>query len=356
MATPQGQDESLSRLEREAERSRADLAHTVGELHDRVTPQAIKEDVKDYVHDKSQELYRNVERSARDNPLQAVAIAAGLAYPIFRLVSSIPVPILLVGAGLALAKTSRVDARSSVGAKFRDVKDQVQAKIAEQTESLGQHIREGSEAVKSTAEEAAAQITGTAQRVGSTIMTEAAKLGSRATQVASQTAESARDIASDAATATGETLSSAYHSGVQAASYAGEQVVDITRRSQDRFIEAIERHPLVVGGIGLAIGALIASSLPATRLENLALGESSDGLKAKAGDLAAQGIQAAKTAAGEMYADVAQEAKNQGLTSESVREAGKDVGNKVASAVSRAAGGINPPMKSGDTVPTSNRT
>src|SRR3954466_8778586 len=112
-----GQSNSLDELERDAERTRADLAHTVDELRsrisdtasdirERVSPAAIKQDVKDYVHHTGQQFYQTIETRARENPLQAVAIAAGLAYPIWRIVTSMPAPILLIGAGIALSSRS----------------------------------------------------------------------------------------------------------------------------------------------------------------------------------------------------------------------------------------------------------
>jgi len=96
MAT-RSEGRSLSELEREAEQTRADLIHTVDELHSRVSPPAIKEEMKAYVRDTGNELMHSLERKAHENPLQAVAVAAGLAYPAWRLLANIPAPILLVG-------------------------------------------------------------------------------------------------------------------------------------------------------------------------------------------------------------------------------------------------------------------
>jgi Protein of unknown function (DUF3618) len=95
---------SLSELEREAEHTRADLVDTVDKLHSRVSPQAVKEEVKAYAREASYNLIHNLERRARENPLQTVAVAAGLAYPVWRFLINIPAPILLVGAGLALTQ------------------------------------------------------------------------------------------------------------------------------------------------------------------------------------------------------------------------------------------------------------
>ena len=118
MAT-QAEARSLSEFEREAEHTRADLVHTVDELHNRVSPQAIKEEVKAYIRETRQDFIRNLERRARENPLPTVAVAAGLAYPVWRLLMNIPAPVLLVGAGLALTYGINASGRRLQNGRFR---------------------------------------------------------------------------------------------------------------------------------------------------------------------------------------------------------------------------------------------
>src|SRR6516225_8648112 len=104
----------------QTEATRADLTQTVDQLKssvsdtateiwDRLKPEAIKAEVSGYIKNRGEQLYRDIEESARRNPIQAVAIGASLAYPLMRLVRAIPMPILMVGAGLFLAcsKTGR---------------------------------------------------------------------------------------------------------------------------------------------------------------------------------------------------------------------------------------------------------
>ena len=64
----------------------------------------------------------------------------------------------------------------------------------------------------------------------------------------------------------------------RAGNYAGEGA----SRIADQLSEAFERNPLVVGGIGLMAGALIAALLPASRLEDEWLGGTRDELWRKA--------------------------------------------------------------------------
>jgi hypothetical protein len=58
---------SLSDMERETEHTRADLIHTVDELQSRVSPRAIKEEVKAYARDTGNELIHTLERKARES-------------------------------------------------------------------------------------------------------------------------------------------------------------------------------------------------------------------------------------------------------------------------------------------------
>jgi hypothetical protein len=68
MAT-QAEGRSLSQLERETEHTRAGLIETVDELHNRVSPHAIKAEAKTYVRATGNELIHTLERKARENPL-----------------------------------------------------------------------------------------------------------------------------------------------------------------------------------------------------------------------------------------------------------------------------------------------
>src|ERR1700712_5753010 len=117
MTASLSQGKSLEQLEREAEQNRALLTDTVEELRDRVqdeaselreriSPAHIKAEVGEYVRSTGQAWRDSLEQRARDNPLQTAAIGVGLAYPLWKIARSIPAPLLLVGAGIALTRTS----------------------------------------------------------------------------------------------------------------------------------------------------------------------------------------------------------------------------------------------------------
>src|ERR1044072_1741046 len=94
------------RLTGTVEELRSQVADTATDIKERLSPEAIKTEVKQYVRDSRDQLWHTLERKARDNPLQAVAVGAALAYPALRMMRAIPAPLLLVGAGLLLSRSS----------------------------------------------------------------------------------------------------------------------------------------------------------------------------------------------------------------------------------------------------------
>jgi hypothetical protein len=118
---------SVEELREDSERTREALASTIEELREKVgdtaaelktlvSPTHIKQELKDYVRDERDSLYKSVQRKAQENPLQLAAVGAAIAYPAWGLLRAIPTPLLLISAGLFL--TSKKGQKSA-----RDVTD-----------------------------------------------------------------------------------------------------------------------------------------------------------------------------------------------------------------------------------------
>ncbi len=105
------ENEALHHLEQKAERTRADLISTVDELRQRASPDALKAGTAQYVPDARRGMLTNLRQEANENPLQAIAVGAGLAYPAWRILCNLPAPIFLIGAGVALAGHNLASAR-----------------------------------------------------------------------------------------------------------------------------------------------------------------------------------------------------------------------------------------------------
>src|SRR6195256_4341210 len=128
---------SLQQIRRETEQTRAGLTDTVEQLRtsvaetashirQRISPDAIKAEVSDYIKSRGEQLLNDVTAAARRNPMQAVAVGASVAYPLLRLARAIPVPILMVGAGLFFAGSKTGQAATQKASEVAsDLSDEV---------------------------------------------------------------------------------------------------------------------------------------------------------------------------------------------------------------------------------------
>lgn len=102
-------NKALDDLERDAERDRAELADSVEALRGRLDGSGsglsgmVADRARGYVEDRRSAAVEGVLGRIEDHPLQTVALAAMVAYPVVRIVTKIPAPVLLLGAGVALA-------------------------------------------------------------------------------------------------------------------------------------------------------------------------------------------------------------------------------------------------------------
>jgi len=98
-----------------------------------------------------------------------------------------------------------------------------------------------------------------------------------------------------------------------------ETVISSTQRARG---EVIAKAPLVLAGIGLAIGAAIGAASPSTEVEDATTGESSDALKKETADLAWEQLKKGQAVAERGW---------QSATEEAERETSRVVGSKVKS-------------------------
>ena len=322
---------SLRNLERDAERNRAALIDTVDALQQRLSPSAIKRDVQDYVQHRKDSLLHSLEQKARENPLPTAALAAAAAYPLWSLVTRIPVPLLLVGAGLALTRVSGSggDSEASSG---RGLLDEARERLGDATDAVKENLSELSTAVQRQAQERIASARHAADRL-SDLKTQASEsaenLGSRASEKYSETAEALRGVTGDVASAARNMMST-------------DRLQDAGGKVWSWADDTLSRNPLAVGALGLAIGAVIAAALPATRREDELLGPAADDLKGKAQGIAVAGVETAKDLAKDIYNDAAQAAQEQGLSVEHLTEAAEQIAGKLKTVAANALESQNP--------------
>ena len=96
---------------------------------------------------------------------------------------------------------------------------------------------------------------------------------------------------------------------------------------QDTLADLFARQPLMLGAVGVAIGAAVAASLPASSVENRLMGETSEALKDRAEELWDE----AKSRGSDVASVAIAEAESQGLTPKAVGDVAKEVGARAAS-------------------------
>jgi hypothetical protein len=90
--------------------------------------------------------------------------------------------------------------------------------------------------------------------------------------------------------------------------------------AQLNIADLMNRQPLVLGAIGLGVGAAMAAALPSTAVETELLGQASADLQARARVIVGDVTERAAVLADGVTAAITTEAQAQGLTAESVKQ------------------------------------
>jgi hypothetical protein len=339
--TSSAHESSLAQLESEAARNRAELRHTIEALQNRLSPGAIKADVRHYVQDKKEGLFRSLEQRARQNPLQAVAIAGAAAYPLWRIITRMPAPLLLIGAGLALTRAAERDGMNGSGdsqglvatarTRLGEATDAAKQKFEQASDTVQQTVRETMQSAREAAEEASSRVSAIGTRAAESADAVTAKLSGTFSPSEGGGAPARPGITSGAS----EMASAGYQRATEAAHHMGAQLQQVGQRAEQTLAETVRHHPVMVGAIGLVIGAVVAAVLPLTRQEEQILGEPAGELKRKAQDLASENFDAVKETASEIYEEAVADVKEHGLSSEGVKQAAETIREGAKDAISR---------------------
>jgi hypothetical protein len=190
------------------------------------------------------------------------------------------------------------------------------------------------------ADQMADTVRGTASSIGSSVGQAASRGASDLRRASSAVGETASRTAGQAT----DTVASAYDTTANAASRAAETISNATTTAaqavqetgtrwsstvQQNIAHLFERQPLLLGAVGLAMGAGIAASIPTTEAENKVMGEASD--------LVRETVTKKATQVKDMADAALQEAKAQGLTPEAAGDALRTVGDNVGTVIAQAA-------------------
>jgi hypothetical protein len=117
--------------------------------------------------------------------------------------------------------------------------------------------------------------------------------------------------------------------GIETVRTVRETTSNLSDRAGKTLFETIEQNPLLVAGIGLAVGGLIASVLPRSEFEDDLIGETSNSVKRRGQAAASQGFEAARNTVGEAYEEATRQAEAEGLDVDGLGRAARDLAQRV---------------------------
>ena len=138
------------------------------------------------------------------------------------------------------------------------------------------------------------------------------------------------DKAKDAVEGMTIQTSSAYDSLKDKTSTAGDFAAEsIISPLVENLKQAFKQQPLLIGGVGLAIGSVIAATLPRTKIEIDSLANTALYVSSEAASIAEAAIRDVSDRAERAAKAMSDEASAQGLTLEAAKSGATDIGRKV---------------------------
>jgi hypothetical protein len=258
-------------LEREAEATRAQISATLDELRGRMTPGQVLDQLVDYARDSGGgEFVRNFGRQVAGNPIPVTLVGAGLAW------------LMMAGrggpgrrdGGTGVAGTDDVAEGMSEAGRARGTPDAAGVQAGAKVANLSDH------AVR-RAQEWSRQTRATAERLGERV----GDAGTDLQETMSAAGANVRDAAStayDAASAAYDTATERSRQGADALGRNARAMGDKLAATGQGFWSLLQEQPLVLAGLGLAIGGLLGASLPSSEAEDRLMGDVSDAAKREA--------------------------------------------------------------------------
>lgn len=302
---------SPDEIEREVEEARAQLRHTLGDIRESLSPGQMLDHAIDYARESGgAEFTRNLGRQVRDNPLPIALIGAGIGWLLASDRNGHAGR--LRGRGYRTAAELYTDPNThhvhvdgpenpdGIGQRMSEKASSAYAGASARTHSASERA---SGAARSASERASGAARSASERASGMAHT-ASERASQYAHSASETADSMRHRASETAYSARERLAGAGSAAYGYAADAGSRLRDTGSSLQGSLTRLIDEQPLVLGAIGLAVGAAIGAALPNTRAENRMFGSTADRVKGQASSMAREGLNEAEARARHAARDV----------------------------------------------------
>lgn len=236
---------SPEEIEREVERTRANVSSTIDEIQSRLTPGQMMDQAVAYARTSlPADFGANLSNTVRDNP----------------------VPVALIGVGIAWLMSS---------SRYADGQARLRRQMAEHDVLVGADTGESRE--------------GALRHAAS----KASELGHRVSDKSAAIAGRAREVSSGARARLDE---------------VSHRSQERYYRAKDSFSHMVEEQPLVLGALGVAVGTVLGALLPSTRREDELMGRTRDHLLESAKETAREQADTMKESAQRVAKAAKQEA------------------------------------------------
>ena len=286
---------SSEQLEREAEAARGRILSSLTELRERLTPGQVVDEMFDFTRDgRAGRFVRNLGQQSIDNPIPVALIGAGIAWLAFG------------GRGNGRPRM-RASARSAAVATSDAA--QRAARAGEQVSDMTSDAMHRGKDAMQRGKEAASDALNRASMTTSAAIDRAGEQAAELAQRAAETGAAAGAVFSDAASSVADSAADLYGKTAESARAA----VENARGAAGSVASLLKDEPLVLAGIGLALGALLGAAFPETEAENKMMGRQSDALKESAAKAAQEQWQKGEAVVEKAWEEGKHEAQSQGL-------------------------------------------
>jgi ElaB/YqjD/DUF883 family membrane-anchored ribosome-binding protein len=232
-------------LEREINQTRAEMNQTLDSLERKLTAGQLLDQSLKFFGMKGTEIGSSLGRCMKENPMPFFLTATGIGWMMF---------------GPSQSGSARPDRRSHGYSAYGYEEDEENERAV--TDRAG-------EAISKVGDKLQSGVSATRERFV-------------------ESAESAKDAAHRTASSVKEGMSRATESVRGGMNRTANIAQSQARQARDTFNSLLEEQPLILGAIGLAIGAIIGAALPSTEQEDRLVGELSDKTLTKGKEIGAR--------------------------------------------------------------------
>lgn len=307
--------QSSTQVEHEAEDARAGLANTLDQLRDNLKPQHVMEEVVGNAKIGAVTLADSVYGLAKENPIPAVLIGAGIA--------------MILGFGARSATRGG-------GSPNYGPSDRLPPPRQLRQPTLFQSAKAGLTSVADSLGSAAGSVKATAVGGASAARDYVADTSSHLSGNIGDLRRHASDAIGNYSATARDTMKNATRNLPRSRQQVTSQLSGI-----------LEEQPLILGALGIAVGAALGAALPTTETEDQWMGSASSSLRHAAHEVAESELSGLKDVASKTAENLKQSASEHGLSADNLTGLVRDVGEHAKTAVHEVGGSIAPPKRNG---------